>query len=85
MKFAMEAELLRIYAVLCLVKGSQVTNEDVHDAWSAWKSGFGEEHKSLKPFDELDQRTQDLDTEYRDAIRAASTQIARARADEAFG
>src|SRR5579884_3934624 len=29
--------LFRIYAVLALAKGSQVTARDVHNAWAAWE------------------------------------------------
>jgi hypothetical protein len=64
-------ELAQLYAYLALTSGSQTSNEDVHDAWAYW-TAFDKDnpdHKSMKPFDELDQATQDLDAEYRDAIR----------------
>jgi hypothetical protein len=32
-------DLLRLYAVLARVKGADVTNEDIHDAWVAWMDG----------------------------------------------
>jgi len=61
-------DLLGHYAVLVLIKGEECTNEDVHDAWSAWQNDIDPEHKSLIPFDELTKEVQDLDSEYRDAI-----------------
>jgi hypothetical protein len=61
-------DLLHIYAVLALVKGTHTSSEDVHDAWSAWKNQSASEHESLKPFNELDDETQKLDAKYRDAI-----------------
>ena len=33
-----DLSLYRIYAVLLLAKGEDVTAEDVHDAWAAWAS-----------------------------------------------
>jgi len=61
--------LLRIYAVLCLAKGSETTNADVHDAWSAWVLEVFPNHRSIVPFCDLKEITQDLDAPYRDAIR----------------
>ncbi|MBE1596730.1 MULTISPECIES: DUF7701 domain-containing protein [Streptomyces] len=29
-------DLFRIYAVLLQAKGEQVTDEDIHNAWTAW-------------------------------------------------
>ena len=62
-------KLLRIYALLCLAKGAETTNEDVHDAWSAWRAETDPNHKSLIPFKDLEEDVQKLDTPYRDAIR----------------
>ena len=64
--------LYRIYAVLCLAKGVETQNIDVHDAWSAWRSDTNPEHVSCIPFDDLPSRTQEMDIEYRDAIRQVS-------------
>ena len=61
--------LLRIYAVLCRTKGLSTTNEDVHDAWAAWRIANYPGHDALVPFDELDKEVQELDSEYRDAIK----------------
>lgn len=65
-------ELLRLYAVLCLIKGVETTMKDVHDAWSAWTSPTDPNHRSLVPFDELTKKVQDYDQPYVDAIRAVA-------------
>lgn len=61
--------LYRFYALLCLTTGQQTTNEDVHDAWSAWKAHTMGTHRSLIPFDQLTEEVQELDTPYRDTIQ----------------
>jgi len=72
-----DALLLRIYAVLCLVKGTKTSREDVHDAWSAWTAGMGDpKHRSLIPFDELSAHMQELDATYQDAIVAVAARLA---------
>ncbi|WP_432001976.1 DUF7701 domain-containing protein [Streptomyces sioyaensis] len=64
-------DLFRIYAVLLRAKGEQVTDEDVHDAWSAWMQSVDSTHKALVPFHDLDPETRAFDTPYTQAIRAA--------------
>lgn len=67
--FEEEKPLWLSYAVLCLVIGEDVTNEDVHHAWSANEVVHGNaKHKSLIPFNELTEEVQALDEPYRDAI-----------------
>lgn len=61
-------QLFMSYALLALAKGIEVTNEDVHDAWSIWASEHDPNSSSLVPFDELDLETQGQDTRFRDAI-----------------
>jgi hypothetical protein len=61
--------LARIYAVLCLTKGAEVTSEDVHDAWSAWCAENKPDHRSLVPFAQLTREVKVLDEPYRNAIR----------------
>lgn len=46
--------LFRLYAVLLLAKGADVTTADVHNAWSAWMQTTHPDHQSLRPFEELD-------------------------------
>ncbi|WP_405016968.1 hypothetical protein OHV05_07615 [Kitasatospora sp. NBC_00070] len=65
-------DLFRIYAVLLRAKGEQVTDEDVHDAWSAWMQSVDGTHRALVPFRELPARTQAFDTPYAEAIREAA-------------
>jgi hypothetical protein len=67
-------EMMSLYAYLALTSGAQTTNEEVHDAWSYWMLVYQKDpdHKSLIPFDELDEAKQNMDTEYRDAIRNAA-------------
>ena len=68
-----DGDLCLIYAVLALTKGGSTTLKDVHDAWAAWKHLRGiNEHKSLKPFDQLTTAVQELDRPYMEAIHAAA-------------
>lgn len=68
-------QLFASYALLALSKGTQVTNEDVHDAWSSWATQFDPENDSLVPFDELSPETQSQDTMFRDAIRQVAESL----------
>jgi hypothetical protein len=61
--------LFRLYAVLALAKGEEVTLKDVHNAWSAWMLEKDPTHKSIKPFDELSVEIQRQDQPYLNAIR----------------
>jgi hypothetical protein len=73
--------LMRVYSLLVLIKGEEVTLKDVHDAWAVninenWdKDKIGAEghkigdHWSVIPFDRLKQETQEKDKEYVTAIR----------------
>lgn len=61
-------QLFASYALLALTKGADVTNEDVHDAWSAWATQYDPSNESLVPYDELSPETQSQDTLFRDAI-----------------
>jgi hypothetical protein len=68
-------QLFASYALLALSRGTRVTNEDVHDAWSAWATEFDPENDSLVPFDELSSETQAQDNIFREAIRAAAQSL----------
>lgn len=76
-KLDIPSELARLYAFLALTSGAGTTNEEVHDAWAYWTAVDRDDpdHKSMVPFDDLDEDVQDLDTPYRDAIR----EVARER------
>lgn len=67
--------LYRIYAVLALTTGINTTNENVHDAWSAWQAETEPEHRSLIPFEQLPSIVQDMDEPYRNAIRWVAWEI----------
>jgi hypothetical protein len=72
-------DLFRLYAVLLLAKDSEVTHEDVHNAWVAWMLSKGEHHPSLVPFEELDAQTQAEDSPFMGAIREVARSRRRAR------
>ncbi|MET9294846.1 hypothetical protein [Streptomyces sp. NPDC003077] len=65
-------DLFRIYAVLLQAKGEQVTDEDVHNAWSAWMQSVDDTHEALVPFHDLDPKTRAFDAPYAQAIRTAA-------------
>ena len=66
-------QLFASYALLALSKGKEVTNEDVHDAWSAWATEYSPDSDALVPFDQLTPEVQAEDTIFRDAIRAVAS------------
>ena len=68
--------LLLLYSVLLRAKGIEVSDSDVHDAWSIWKSRSDPEHKSLIPFDKLPQETREQDAVFTIAIRKAAAELA---------
>ena len=67
--------LYRIYAVLLLAKGRDVTAEDVHNAWAAWASEHEPESRHLLPFKELSLRVQRKDQLYVDAIHQVAERL----------
>lgn len=71
--------LYRLYAILLLAKGKQVTLEDVHNAWAAWASDHEPDSRHLIPFKELSLSIQRKDQNYVDAIHAVAD---RMRLDE---
>jgi hypothetical protein len=73
--------LFRLYAVLLLAKGTDVTAEDVHNAWAAWMDANDPEHPSVRPYHELDAETRAGDQPYVDAIRAASRALGNRRSE----
>lgn len=64
--------LFRWYAVLLLAKGADVTEEDVHNAWSAWMAERDGDHAALVPFSELGADVAEQDAVFRDAIKLAA-------------
>lgn len=67
--------LYRIYAVLLLVKGHDVTAEDVHNAWAAWASEHEPENRNLLPFKELSLNVQRKDELYVEVIHQVAERI----------
>ncbi len=70
-----EPELTRYYLLLMMVKGSDVTNKDVHDAWAVWRNETRPDHKSIVEFDDLSEPVQAMDTPFRDAIRETAAEL----------
>lgn len=75
-----DAPLYRMYAVLCLAKGNQTTDEDVHNAWCAWVIEKYPEHKDAVPFGELRLEVQKGAELWRYAILTASWELDQRRA-----
>lgn len=65
-------ELFLLYAVLLRAKGIEVTESDIHDAWSAWMAEIDASHESLAEFEELSPSTRDQDVVYGNAVRQAA-------------
>jgi hypothetical protein len=69
--------LFRLYALLALAKGTGVNPTDVHNAWAAWMQERNPDHRSIKPFEELDLETQASDEPFVEAIRAVAERLER--------
>ncbi len=72
--------LFRIYAVLALAKGPEVTAEDVHDAWAAWECDRKPDSPSIVPFDRLTPRVQRMDEPFVQAIHEVGERLRAERA-----
>ncbi|MEW6128271.1 MAG: hypothetical protein AB1757_14625 [Acidobacteriota bacterium] len=68
-------ELFRIYAVLLRAKGTNITQSDVHDAWSAWMAKRNGKHPALVAYEDLEQPVQAEDGIFVSAIRQAAIQL----------
>ncbi|MGY2898204.1 hypothetical protein ACVKXF_000827 [Curtobacterium sp. PvP017] len=68
------SDLFRLYAVLLLAKGQNVSAEDVHNAWVAWMTARDPNHESLRPFGELSNDVAADDEPYLTAIRRVAGQ-----------
>lgn len=64
-----------LYALLGLVKGTEVTLRDVHDAWAVWRTQTRPDHPDLVPFDMVPPKVQQLDEPYRLAIVRAVQRV----------
>lgn len=83
---ALEAEfpdapitLLDQYTCLTLLRGQQVTVEDIHLVWSVWSSRFNWTHAWLKPLDEFPDAVRSeveaMHRQYLDAIRKTAASV----------
>jgi hypothetical protein len=61
-------DLLDLYVLLILTRGQNTTLEDIHDAWSVWRSRTQPDHRSVVPFKELAPDVQELDRKYAKAV-----------------
>jgi hypothetical protein len=68
-------ELFRLYAVLLLAKGLDVTQSDVHNVWAVWTAERTPEHESLVPYTELPSDIQEEDRVFVDAIRRVCVEL----------
>ncbi len=67
--------LFRLYALLALAKGVDVSAADVHNAWAVWMQERRPDHPSIRPFGDLDGTIQSEDEPYADAIRKVAGAI----------
>jgi hypothetical protein len=67
--------LFPLYALLALVKGTGVTAADVHNAWVVWMEQQDPDHRSIRPFEELDAETQASDEPFAKAIIAVAERL----------
>lgn len=68
-------DLLLSYALLLRAKGVNVTNSDIHDAWSAWMARTNPNHESLIPYNELSPDVQGQDLAFATAVRRAADEL----------
>lgn len=61
--------LFRMYALLLLALGEDVTTRDVHNAWVAWMAERDDDHPSLVPYEQLASDVASEDGPYVEAIR----------------
>ena len=76
------ANLVHLYALLVLIKGEEITLEDVHDAWAMDmnfrpRAGrcYGHDHTSIVPFDDLGEEIQNKDRKYVDTLRSIAREM----------
>jgi hypothetical protein len=74
-KIDVEDDLLDLYTLLVFVTGASTELEHVHDAWAIWRNRTNQSHKSLRPFSELSQETQELDRKFVKAIQETAEEI----------
>lgn len=70
-----DAAVLRLYTLLVKVAGSNITLENVHDAWAVWRADTEPDHPDIVPFHELTLENQERDRKYAVAIRDIATAL----------
>jgi hypothetical protein len=68
-------DLFLIYALLALVKGMDVTRQDVHNAWAVWMTSRDPNHESIEPYSELSPGVRLEDQPFVDAIRKVASKL----------
>ena len=75
-------DLVHLYALLVLVRGTDITLKDVHEAWAMnmnfkEKSDWcrGHDHPCIVPFEELSREEQEKDRHFADILRAVAAEI----------
>ncbi|MHA1615675.1 MAG: RipA family octameric membrane protein [Candidatus Thorarchaeota archaeon] len=68
-------ELLRLYAILLRAKGTDITESDIHDAWSMWIAKYQEEHESLVPYEDLTPEVREQDSVFVSAVKQAAQEL----------
>ena len=71
----LDPALLDLYTLLVFTEGPRVGMENVHDAWSVWRSRTEPHHVSVVPFDDLTPEVQELDRKYTDAIGRVAREL----------
>ena len=75
MYIRVEPELFELYSLLVLTTGEKTSWQDVHDAWSVWKSRKDPIHRSVIPYELLSPEVRLMDKEYADAIRRVAEEM----------
>lgn len=76
-------ETIRMYSLLVLTKGENITLADIHDGWSMVMNFkepnppycYGHEHKSIVPFNQLSYETQIKDEKYLKALKQIASEL----------
>lgn len=72
--------LFRLYALLILAKGQDVTAPDIHNAWAVWMQEKDPDHRAIRPFEQLDAETQASDAPFVEAVKAVAERASDHRA-----
>jgi hypothetical protein len=70
-----DPELLALYTLLALSRGTRTSLKDVHDAWAVWRNATNPAHRSLLTFNDLAAEVQELDCKYMEAIHEATQAV----------